>query len=99
MSASTRPPESAALTAARLRQGAGLAALGVLYEHRNRFLQWTTRAITERTEHRIEVIAEALSQAMRLGLVERDMTTSEPRRPYWRITVTGCEFVRQALGQ
>jgi hypothetical protein len=99
VTARTPRPESAALTAARLRHGAGMAALSVLYAHRNRFVQFTTRAIAERTDYSVSVIGGALTQAARLRLVERDMTTVAPRVPYWRLTVTGCEFVRKAAGQ
>lgn len=98
MTAQTRRPKSAALITDGLRHGAGLAALRVLFADRNRFVQHTTRMITEQTEHRQAVIADALLRAHSVGLVERDITTAVPRLPYWRLTVTGCEFVRQIVG-
>jgi DNA-binding MarR family transcriptional regulator len=98
VSAQTRRPVSAALAAERLRRGPGLAALSVLYETRYRFVQFTTREIADHTEYAQSTIGNVLGTAQRLGLVERDLTTSAPRVPYWRLTVTGVEFVREVIG-
>lgn len=95
MSVQTRRPPSRALVEASLSKGSGLAALSVLYDNRNRFCQFTTAQIADQTQYRTATIGNVLSQAQRLGLVDTDMTTSAPRRRYWRLTVTGCEFVRE----
>lgn len=84
------------VVAERLRRGAGYAALAVLYAHRGHYFQFTTRAITQQTQYEISDVTRALLQAQRLGLVVKDWTARAPQVPYWRITVIGCEFVRDA---
>lgn len=98
VSAQTRRPVSAAVAAERLRRGPGLAALRLLYDNRLRFVQFTTRAIADQTQYAQSTISTVLGEAKRLGLVERSLTTSTPRVPYWRLTVTGVEFVREVYG-
>ncbi len=59
----------------------------------------TTKQVTEQTHHEIRVIGAALGRARALGLVERRHVTGvEPRIRVWRITVTGCEFLRRTKG-
>lgn len=98
MSAQTRRPVSAAVAAERLRRGPGLAALRLLYDNRLRFVQFTSRAIADQTQYAQATISNVLGEAKRLGLVVRDLTTSTPRVPYWRLSVTGVEFVREVYG-
>jgi DNA-binding MarR family transcriptional regulator len=97
VTARTRPPESPELARARLRRGAGLDALVVLHAHRER-ADMTTRQITEQTQYDVRVIGAALGRARALGLVERRHVGGERRVRVWRITVTGCDFLRRTQG-
>ena len=98
VTAQTRPPEPPGLARAKMRRGAGLDVLVVLYAEHDRGRSMTTRQVADQTQHRVEVVGSALGRGRALGLVERTHIGVDPRLRVWRITVAGCDFLRETAG-